>query len=66
MNSPDNGTQDGIPAKKMAIDNPSLILIKQNGKADKEYGWSGAPFWWPVLVTPKNVKSTVYAADYMK
>ncbi|MCC0706475.1 Z1 domain-containing protein [Clostridioides sp. ES-S-0190-01] len=66
MNSPDNGTQDGIPAKEMAIDNPSLILIKQNGKADKEYGWSGTPFWWPVLVTPQNVKSTVYAADYMK
>ncbi|WP_250674116.1 Z1 domain-containing protein [Paraclostridium ghonii] len=66
MNSPDNGTQDGIPAKKMAIDDPSLILIKQNGKSDKEYGWSGAPFWWPVLVTPQNVKSTVYAAEYMK
>ena len=66
MNAPDNGTQDGIPAKRMAIDNPSLILIKQNGKSDKDYGWSGAPFWWPVLVTPRNVKSTVYAADYMK
>lgn len=66
MNSPDNGTQDGVPAKKMAIDDPSLILIKQNGKSDKDYGWSGAPFWWPVLVTPKNIKSTVYAADYMK
>ncbi|WP_419726414.1 Z1 domain-containing protein [Terrisporobacter petrolearius] len=66
MNSPDNGTQDGIPAKRMAIHNPSLILIKQNGKSDEEYGWSGAPFWWPVLVTPKNVKSTVYAVDYMK
>ena len=66
MNSPDNGTQDGKPAKRLAIKNPSLILIKQNGKAGKEYGWSGAPFWWPVLVTPKTIKPTVYATEYMK
>ncbi|ENY8312805.1 TPA: hypothetical protein KNJ64_001283 [Clostridioides difficile] len=64
MNSPDNGILDGRPAKQIAIDNPSLILIKNTGKL--ENGWSGALFWWPVLVTPKNVKSTVYAADYMK
>ncbi|WP_411680224.1 hypothetical protein [Clostridium thailandense] len=64
MNSPNNATQDGIPAKKLAIDNPSIILIKNQGK--KEHGWSGTPFWWPVLVTPKNTKPTVYAIEYMK
>lgn len=66
MNAPDNGTQDGIPAKRLAVKNPSLILIKQNGKAGDEYGWSGTPFWWPVLVTPKMIKPTVYAVEYMK
>ncbi|MDF2612792.1 MAG: hypothetical protein K0S71_578 [Clostridia bacterium] len=64
MNAPDNGTQDGVPAKRAAIDDPSLILIKQNGNSAD--GWSGAPFWWPVLVMPKNIKSTVYAEEYMK
>lgn len=63
-NSPDNGRQDGVPAKRMAIDDPALILTRQNG--GKDFGWSGTPFWWPVLVVPKNVKPTIYAEEYMK
>lgn len=62
--SPASGVSDGALAKQFAINHPALILIKNTGETER--GWSGSPFWWPVLVTPKNVKSTVYAADYMK
>lgn len=52
-------------AKELAIELPVLILIQQTGS--KELGWTGdAPFWWPVLISPKEAKSTVYARTYMK
>lgn len=50
-------------ARKVAIDHPALMLLKQNG--DKEKGWRGAPFWWPVMLTPFNTISTVYAKETM-
>lgn len=64
MNAPDNGITDGRPAKRLAVKDPALILVKNTGKKDN--GWSGTPFWWPILVTPKEIKPTVYAAEYMK
>lgn len=33
----------------MATKNPTLILMKQNGK--EELGWKGTEFCWLVLVT---------------
>ncbi|MFP7224945.1 Z1 domain-containing protein [Priestia filamentosa] len=45
-------------AKRIAIDTPVLILLRQNGK--EENGWRGGPFWWPILVTPKNTKTTIF------
>lgn len=62
--SPASGTTDLATARKFAINHPSLILIKNVGAV--ENGWSGSPFWWSILVTPKDIKSTVYAIDYMK
>lgn len=64
MNAPDNGITDGRPAKRLAVKDPALILVKNTG--EKDNGWSGTPFWWPILVTPKEIKPTVYAAEYMK
>lgn len=48
-------------AKSVATDNPAIMLLKQNGKESK--GWRGAEFWWPVIVTQRNIEPTVYAKD---
>jgi Z1 domain len=48
-------------AKKTAINHPVLILIKQNGEEQK--GWKGSPFWWPVLVAPRNTPPVIYAGE---
>ena len=66
----DKGTRAHAPdhpkrAKELAVKLPVLILIQQKGT--KELGWSGdAPFWWPVLISPKNATTTVYARTHMK
>lgn len=61
---PYNRDNDLRQAKEMAIDNPTLMLMRQNGKA--ELGWRGAPFYWPVLVTQKKVDTVVYTSEILK
>jgi hypothetical protein len=39
---------------------PALILLRQNG--DKDKGWGGHPFWWPVLIAPANSHPSVFAS----
>ena len=56
-NAPDNGIKDLLPAKAKAIDKPVLMLLRQNGSKAK--GWNGAPFYWPVLVTPLNLEDGI-------
>lgn len=56
---PYNRDNDLMQAKKMAIDEPTLMLMKQNGK--KDLGWNDAEFWWPVLVAPENIETSVYS-----
>lgn len=46
-------------AKEIAIDLPVLMLFQET---DKAQGWGNRPFWWPVIVVPKNVTKTIYAA----
>ena len=60
--APDTPTPFNV-AKELAIDLPVLILIQELGEAE---GWNGRPFWWPILVAPKNVKRTVYASKTPK
>lgn len=48
-------------ARKIAEDIPALILVRQNGK--EEHGWRGSPFWWPVIIAPKNTHPTIFATD---
>lgn len=48
-------------AKKIAIENPVLILIRQQGSEEK--GWRGAEFWWPVLVTPAKTPTVVFTSE---
>ncbi len=59
--SPDNGETDTIPAKKVAIDIPCLMLIEQKGEKNK--GWSDTKFWWPVLLLPKNTKPAIFVLE---
>ena len=51
------GNED-ITIKQLATDFPCIALYKERGEAD---GWDGRPFWWPVVIAPKNVPQTVYA-----
>lgn len=55
---PYNGDKDLRQAKEMAINEPTLMMMRQNGK--KELGWRDAEFWWPVLVAPENIQTAVY------
>lgn len=60
---PDNPETDHPTAKKYAIDTPVLMLFRQNG--DKENLWRGSPFWWPVIMTPLNTYTTIFASETM-
>ena len=57
-NAPDDGRMDLAPARAKTVDLPLLMLIRENGAADK--GWRGTPFYWPVLLVQENVRSAVY------
>lgn len=61
---PYNRDRDLKTAKEMASINPTLMLMKQNGKSD--LGWKDAEFYWPVLVTPKNIDTVVYTSELLK
>ena len=59
--TPDNPEIDQKPAKELAIDIPVILFIRENGK--EEYGWRDIPFWWPVILTPINMHTTIFASD---
>ena len=40
---------------------PALLLLRQNGNEEK--GWRGLPFWWPVILTPKECVTSVFASE---
>lgn len=59
QDSPDTGQSHFKRAKKLAVDNPCLMLFQEKGMGA---GWNGMAFWWPVLVAPQNVPKTIYAS----
>ncbi|BCB02135.1 Z1 domain-containing protein [Bacillus sp. KH172YL63] len=66
-NSPDTPKGDKGElkvARKVAVDHPAVMLLKQNGDADK--GWRDTPFWWPVMLAQSNIETTVYAKETIK
>jgi hypothetical protein len=63
-NAPDNSRTDTTIAKNIAKEIPCLILLKQLGK-EKDSGWRDAQFWWPILVTPENAKTAVFATEIL-
>jgi len=58
---PDN-LDDRKPARDLAINEPSLILLKQNGNKE-EFGWNDAEFWWPIIIVQENMNTAVYSND---
>lgn len=58
---PYNRDHDLKIAKEIAVDEPTLMLMKQNGLV--ENGWRGAEFYWPVVVSPKNINTAVFSGS---
>ena len=59
-NAPDTKQQASL-VQAAAQNIPALVLLRQNG--EKESGWGGYPFWWPVLFAPMNANASVFAAS---
>lgn len=59
-NAPDTKQQRDL-AEQIAHDIPMLLLFRQEGSKDQ--GWSGYPFWWPVLIAPTEATPCVYAKE---
>ena len=59
IDTPDTSQTDTKEARHAAINNPSLLLFQQVGDTKD---WGGRPFWWPLLVAPRNVPKTIYAS----
>lgn len=59
-NAPDTKQQADLASSK-AIDVPVLMLMRQNGEESE--GWRGLPFWWPVIVIPRNAVTSIFASD---
>ena len=68
MDSPEGGKQYIDKIRDKAVDQPVITLIKQNGRRNVDprgvnRGWNDAEFYWPVLMTQKNMKSAVYTIN---
>ena len=59
--APDDGRTDLPISKGLAENGPVLMLLKQRG--EESSGWKNAPFYWPVLVMPKNMLNYVYCGE---
>jgi hypothetical protein len=57
--APDTTRTEGNLARAAAISVPALMMIRQNGA--EAQGWRGCPFWWPVIVTPLIMRTTLFA-----
>lgn len=53
--------QQADRARDKAVDIPVLMLLRQRG--EEAQGWRGLPFWWPVIMTPKNSVTSIFSAD---
>lgn len=58
-----SGATDLRISKDMGVDEPTLMLLKQNSD-DPE--WRSGEFYWPVIVTQQNVQTAVYTSELLK
>lgn len=54
-------TEEGGIAAALRSTAPVLILLEQKG--EKEKGWKGEPFFWPVLYTPTRMRPMIYSEE---
>lgn len=76
IDAPDDGRTDLEPSKIKAVDRPVLMLIRENGAKNmvdvdwssrrENIGWSGTPFYWPVLLSQANITSALYVLHEKK
>jgi len=59
--APDTTRTEGNVARRVAIDMPMLMLIKQNGA--EAQGWRGTPFYWPGIWAPQNIQTAIFAHE---
>lgn len=77
IDAPADGRTDLSPARQKAINEPVLMLFKENGAKDirtvgfkpdgspetRNFGWSGTPFYWPALLTQESIDPVLFAAE---
>lgn len=56
--APDTGSIDLTPSRQLAETIPVLMLLRQNGL--EAQGWNGCPFYWPVLVLPRELTPAIF------
>ena len=72
VDAPHDGRTDLTPARDKAQDIPVIMFIRQNGEkyndpiTDINIGWNNAAFYWPVLLTQKDLSPVMYALDQNK
>lgn len=60
FDAPDTSHVEGVIARRTAIDRPILMLFRHEGREEDE--WRGCPFWWPVLMAPRETKTAIFAS----
>lgn len=77
IDAPDDGRTDVAPSRVKATDRPVLMLLKQKGEKKNRqigikfdgspelfnFGWNGAEFYWPVVITQANIQKVLFAAN---
>lgn len=72
VDAPHDGHTDLAPSRNKAQDGPVIMFIRQNGEKNCDpvtginTGWNNAAFYWPVLLTQKDLAPVMYALDQSK
>lgn len=64
IETPDSPKTEGKIAKDHAHDYPIVFLLRQEGKKDN--GWSGSPFYWPVIRAQTNARTAIFVNETIK
>ena len=70
--TPDQPSNDTLPARQMAANYPVLLLLHQKGvgiriRGQRQDGeWHGGPFYWPVIFPPAGGQAWMYVIGTKK
>jgi len=56
--APDTSRDEGKAAREIATDVSRTLTAE--AEWERSTDWKGAPFYWPVLVTPGNTKTAIF------